>query len=295
MLVNMKEMLQRASAGNYAVAAPNVNTELDARAAIEAAEELNAPIILDVVFTANPDIVTFGRILTDLANQSRVPVAVNLDHGGKFEHAILAIKGGFSSIMADRSTLPYEENVAQVKELARIAHAAGCTIEAELGHVGQGDNYEADRNAGLTQPDEAVKYIEDTGIDCLAVAIGTAHGAYTSKPYLDFDRLAEIKKATNNFPLVLHGSSGTGDENLRKVCQMGINKVNVSNDLMRRACDTVCSADLTGNGAYTLWDVAKKGYKSRLMELIEVFGSVGKAYVPECKGIGSGSIIMSEK
>lgn len=137
MLVNMKEMLQRASAGNYAVAAPNVNTELDARAAIEAAEELNAPIILDVVFAANPDIVTFGRILTDLANQSRVPVAVNLDHGGKFEHAILAIKAASPPSWPTAPPSP----MRRMWRRSRSWPASPMRLAAplsELGHVGQG-------------------------------------------------------------------------------------------------------------------------------------------------------------
>lgn len=252
MLVTMKEILDRANAGNYGVAAPNVMSELDARVSLEAAEELNAPLILGVFHGHPADMVFFGSYLTRLADQAKVPVAINLDHGRTMEHIITAIRGGFTSVMIDKSTLPYDENVAAVKKVVEIAHAVGISVEAELGHVGQGDNYDEDRDAALTDPAEAKRYIEETGVDCLAVAVGTAHGAYAGTPYLDFDRLQEIKKITGA-PLVLHGGSGTGDENLRKACAMGINKVNVCNDLMRTACDTILAADTSGNGAYQGW------------------------------------------
>ena len=183
MLVTMKEILDRASAENYGVAAPNVGTELDARCALEAAEELNAPIILDVGFSANPDIVFYGSFLTRLAEYSTVPVAINLDHGGSYEEVMMALRAGFTSVMVDRSVLPYEENVKEVSEIVKIAHAMGVSVEAELGHVGQGDNYAVDgkyrfdRSAGSENNTS-----KNTGVDMLAVAVGTAHGAYVGTP-----------------------------------------------------------------------------------------------------------------
>ena len=295
MLLTMKAILDRASEGNYAVAAPNVSTELDARAALEAAEELNAPLILDVGYRANPDIVFFGSYLTRLADMSCVPVAINLDHGATYHHAMMALRAGFTSVMVDRSQAPYEQNVAEVKEVVKIAHTMGASVEAELGHVGQGSNYAADRAAALTDPQQAKKFIEDTGIDCLAVSIGTAHGAYTGTPHLEFDLLAEIKKVTK-YPLVLHGGSGTGEENLRKACSMGINKVNVANDLMRGACDTVTAADLSGNGAYKLMGLVREGYKQALKTCIEIYGSVGKAWPVGPQGlVKAKELSMEEK
>ncbi len=294
MLVTMKEILDRANAENYGVAAPNVATELDARVAVEAAEELNAPLILDVAYGATADIVFLGYYLVRLAQESSVPIAINLDHGKDFHQAMMALRAGFTSVMVDRSVLPYEENVAEVKDIVRIAHEMGVSVEAELGHVGQGDNYDEDRAAALTDPQQAKKYIEATGIDCLAVAVGTAHGAYVGTPKLEFELLQEIKKVTG-FPLVLHGGSGSGDENLRKACQLGINKVNVANDLMRGACDEILGADLSGNGAYGLWGLAQAGYKKRLKELIEIFGGKGKAWTPAAKGISKANIVMEEK
>lgn len=285
MLVTMKEILDRASEGNYAVAAPNISTELDSRAAIEAAEELNAPLILDIAFGMTPDIVFLLSYLRRLADMARVPVAINLDHGKNYHEVMMALRAGCTSVMADRSQAPYEQNVAEVKEIVKIAHEMGASVEAELGHVGQGDNYAVDGVSALTEPEQAKKFIEDTGIDCLAVAIGTAHGAYKGTPKLDFDRLAEIKKATNHFPLVLHGGSGSGEENLRKACSMGINKVNVCNDLLRGACDMITSADLSGNGAYALWNLTREGYKQALKKCIDIYGGVGKAWTPEVKGL----------
>ena len=213
--------------------------------------------------TANPDIVFYGSFLTRLADASSVRLRINLDHGGSYEEVMSALRAGFTSIMVNRSVLPYEENVKEVSEIVKIAHAMGVSVEAELGHVGQGDNYAVDGKTALTDPEEAKKYIEETGVDMLAVAIGTAHGAYVGTPKIHFDRLQEIKKVTGDFPLALHGGSRfQGDENLRKVCQMGINKVNVCNDLMRAACDTVTAADLSGNGAYGLWGLIQKGWKA---------------------------------
>ena len=287
MLVTMKEILDRASKGNYAVGAPNVVCELDARAYIEAAEELNSPLILDVDYVANPDMETFGKILRQLAMQSSVPIAINLDHGADFTQVYAAIQAGFTSVMLDRSAEPDEKNIADCKYVVDVCHQLGITVEAEFGHVGQADNYEADRPA-LTDPKAAVEFVKATCVDCLAVAIGTAHGAYPrgKKPYLDFDRLVEIKNALGqDFPLVLHGSSGTDIEDVRKVCAMGINKVNIANDLCRAACDAVLNGDFEGNKVYDIWEVAKQGTKKKMKQMIEVYGSVNKAWTPEFKGL----------
>lgn len=285
MLVSMKEMLDRANEENYAVAAPVVQTELNARAAIKCAEHLNAPIILLVPLIFDYDVDLFGRYLKQLAEAATVPVVVNHDHGSDYESALECIRAGFSSIMVDRSTLPFEENVAQVKELVKAAHAVGVSVEAELGHVGMANDYQDDGNQALTEPEQAAKFIEETGIDCLAVAIGTAHGAYNQgqKPYLDFERLKEIKKATKNFPLVLHGGSGTGDEGLSKVSKMGINKVNIGCELFSASIEELENTDTSGNGAYGLANILEAGYSKRLSHYIQVLGSEGKAWTSQKK------------
>lgn len=283
MLVTMKEILNRANKENYAVPAPVVQTEFNARTAIKCAEEMNSPIILLVPLIFDYDVDLFGRYLKALAEAAAVPVAINHDHGSDFESAVACIKAGFSSIMVDRSELPFEENVAQVKELVKVAHAAGVSVEAELGHVGNANNYEIDRDAALTEPELAKKFIDETDVDCLAVAIGTAHGAYNKgqKPYLDYERLEQIKNATGNFPLVLHGGSGTGDEGLSKVAKMGINKVNIGCELFASAIEAVKTADTDGNGAYGFANIIEEGYGSRVKHFIKVLGSEGKAWKSE--------------
>ena len=293
MLITMKEILDHANKENYAIAAPNVSSEIDARAALEVAEELNSPIILDIAIVSTPDLVFAGRYISELCRMAKVPVALNLDHGTHLRQTIYAIRGGFTSVMIDRSMLPYEENVAEVKEVVRVAHSIGISVEAELGHVGSGMDEDASKKM-LTEPEMAARFIEETGIDCLAVAIGTAHGTYKETPKLDFDRLVKIKEACGEFPLVLHGSSGSGDDNIRKACQMGINKVNIANELFQGACKRLLAADLSGNGAYELWNLAKEGYKETLRNRMQLYGCKGKAWQVESAGVGSGEICLNE-
>lgn len=277
MLVSMKEILNRAHNEHYGVPATEVDNEHNVRACIEAAEEMQSPIILLNPFPANPDIQYLGRIATDLASKAAVPVAVCQDHGATFEEAIWAIRAGFTDIMVDRSSLAYDENVSQVKELTRIAHAVGVNVEAELGHVGVGENYAVDGISNFTDPDEAVRFVAETGVDALAVAVGTAHGIYKGEPRLQFDLLAELREKVS-VPLVLHGGSGTGDENLAKACECGICKVNLANDLYRAAIEELVSQDLSGNQVYALYPLLAAGYKNKVMHFMTVTGSKGKAW-----------------
>lgn len=291
MLISMNEILQHANAHHYAVAAPNVCWELEARAVIEAAEMMNAPLILDIAFALHPDPIFLGSYLTRLADESNVPIAINQDHGGKFSEAIACIRGGFTGIMVDRSQLPFEENVAQVKELTRIAHSVGVSVEAELGHVGEAQIYDPTDKSSFTKPAEAMRFVEETGIDSLAVAIGSAHGLYKGTPKLDFDLLKEIKEIVK-IPLVLHGGSGTGDENLRKACTMGINKVNVFSELAMNAYSEVRNADTSKEPPYMLFNHIQDGFRNRLCELIEVFGSKDKNWSGRTKGIRGKQVIF---
>ena len=299
MLVSMKDILVRASKGNYAVAAPNVGTELDARAAIEVAEEINSPIILDVAYSATPDIQFYGHMLADLARQSKVPVAINLDHGGSYEQCIAAVRAQFTSVMIDRSSESYEKNVADTAEVVKMAHAVGVSVEAELGHVGQGSNAEEDTKSHLTEPEEVVKFVEATGVDMLAVAIGTAHGAYPKGfvPKLDYERLDEIKKAVGpDFPLVLHGSSGAPDDALKHVCSHGINKVNIANDLFNAITANLNALQLEGQAAYGVWTEIVNGFKGKLRHMmVDIYCSAGQAWVPECEGLTGTLESMEEK
>lgn len=289
MLVTMKEILDRASKENYGVAAPNVTCELDTRAFIEAAEELQAPVIIDIAEPACKDMYFLGHLVRKLAQQSNVPVAVNLDHGEDMAQIYRAIQAGFTSVMLDKSSASFEENARQVRDVVEIAHAVGISVEAELGHVGQAAQYDIDRDAALTRVEDAVKFVEYTGVDCLAVAIGTAHGIYPDGfiPYLDFDRLVELKQATKNLPLVLHGSSGTDNESLSKACSLGINKININGDLCKAAAEALKKTNFSGNNVYNVYNIARDAAKEKLMELIKVYGSEGKAWIKKPKGLGT--------
>lgn len=295
MLVTMKEILDRAAAENYGVAAPNIFSDLDARAFVEAAEELNSPLILDVAFMIK-DKYHIGYIARELARNSSVPIAINLDHGATMDHLYESIQAGFTSVMYDRSMLPFEEGAKQVKAAVEVAHSLDISVEAELGHVGDADNYTIDRDAALTDPAEAVKFIEMTGVDCLAVSIGSAHGIYPEGviPILDLDRLAAIKKETNNFPLVLHGSSGTLDDELKKACSMGINKINICGELLQAEIEAIKKYDFTGNKAYDIYNVMRSALKSKLKEKIKLYGSEGKAWIAIPKGLDKRENNMEE-
>jgi fructose-bisphosphate aldolase, class II len=277
MLVKISEILKRAKQEAYGVPALAAVDELTCRACIEAAEQMNSPLILLCMDNGNKDMNYYGRIMNDFAVRTKIPMATTFDHSMTFESALRGIRAGFNTIMVDRSQLPYEENVAQVKEIVRIAHAVDVEVEAELGHVGIGENYAIDGVSCLTIPDEAVKFAAETGVDCLAVAIGTAHGAYKSEPKLRFELLKELAQKVP-VPLVLHGGSGTGDENLMKACKEGICKVNVANDLYRGAYNLVVSDGMAGNRAYNLLSVLSDGYRETAVHFMKVLGSMGKAF-----------------
>ena len=200
MLVSMKDILQHAHKHNYAVMAVNsINMEM-ARAVISAAEEEHSPIIVQMgpgQIGKHAHLTEIVPLVKELAERASIPVALNLDHGGKLEDMVTAIHNGFTSLMIDASSYPYEENVKRTSVVCALAHPHGICVEAELGHVGQaadGDNSKVDL---YTNVEEAKKFVEDTGCDALAVAIGTAHGDYPKGyvPELNFERLAELKKA----------------------------------------------------------------------------------------------------
>lgn len=193
-----------------------------------------------------------------------------------------ARQGQDIDIMVDRSMLEFEQNIKEVEELCRIAHALGKPVEAELGHVGTGMQYEIDRDAALTEPSKAAEFVERTGCDFLAVAIGTAHGKYSGTPYLDFERLEEITKEIN-IPLVLHGGSGTGDDNLAKVARSGISKINICTDLVEEGNKYLqegfdaTSYQLCNMRALKTLAPFYAGWKDKVEYYMDLFGSTGKA------------------
>lgn len=277
MLVSLSEMLGRAKDGHYGVPAISAANEVTLRASIETAEKVNSPIIILTGYYFTDAVNYYNRMVEDFAHQASVPVVAMWDHSSDFKQSMRGIRAGFGSIMVDRSSLPYEQNVAETKEMVRIAHAVDIAVEAELGHVGVGENYAVDGVNALTVPEEAVSFVKETGCDCLAVAIGTAHGVYKGEPKLHFDLLEELAEKVP-VPLALHGGSGTGDENISKACRKGIAKVNVANELMRACYDALQADGMEGNNIYKFWPVLEKGYREKCAHIFEVCGSAGKAW-----------------
>lgn len=278
MLVSMKEILLHAQEGHYGVVSASMQSEGNMKAAIRAAEELNSPIILNHRYDRfDDDFEFYADIAKERARRTHVPVAINQDHGSTYEQAIRAIHAGYTGIMVDRSTLSYEENVRQVAELVKVAHACGVTVESELGSMAYGYEAEGVAKAGMTDPAQVADFIERTGIDCLAVCIGNRHGIYHGEPHIDFEVLEACRNAANGVPLVLHGGSGTGDENLSKACQMGVCKINVGTALRLNARDRFLEKSAN---QYHLdyWRIMDAGYQEEIMRHMKVFGSVGKAW-----------------
>lgn len=228
-LVKMKDLLRRAEEKNIGCGAFSVGNMEMVRGAIRAAEELDTPIILQIaeVRLKNSPLHLMGPMMVQAAKESKVDVAVHLDHGLTFETVDKALELGFTSVMLDASTLPFEENIARVKAVVEKARKYGATVEAELGLVGGSEDGSCDHGIRCTDPDDAVVYARETGIDALAVAIGNAHGNYPVAPTLAFDVLEKIHEKVD-IPLVLHGGSGITDKDFQRAISLGIRKVNIA-------------------------------------------------------------------
>ncbi|HWQ80026.1 MAG TPA: class II fructose-bisphosphate aldolase [Anaerovoracaceae bacterium] len=292
MLVTMKELLEHARMNKYGVAAANVFNDRTVRASFQVADSLKAPLIIACTpFVELEELAYMAAFYEKKYPKARI--ALNLDHGQSYDHAMRAIRCGFTSVMIDKSTLPYEENVREVKEVVKAAHSVGVTVEAELGHVGKGAEYEQTRDSGLTRREEAVSFVEETGVDCLAVAVGTSHGVYKGTPNLNFELLADLRNLLQ-IPLVLHGGSNTGDENLKKTIDLGIQKINLSTDLstgffegvyrFARETGEIVNAEgtVTYEGNRTVLanqalEAGTRGWETMLRHYVTVFDSAGKA------------------
>lgn len=228
-LVKMKDLLRCAEEKNIGCGAFSVGNMEMVRGAIRAAEELDTPIILQIaeVRLKNSPLHLMGSMMVQAAKEAKVDVAVHLDHGLTFETVDKALELGFTSVMLDASTLPFEENIARVKAVVEKARKYGATVEAELGLVGGSEDGSCDHGIRCTDPDDAVVYARETGIDALAVAIGNAHGNYPVAPTLAFDVLEKIHEKVD-IPLVLHGGSGITDKDFQKAISLGIRKVNIA-------------------------------------------------------------------
>ena len=275
MLVTLNDVLPRARRDGYAVGLFNtVDLEM-AKGVLEAAETLRAPVIIGTaeVLLPSASLPDLASILLPLAKAATVPVVVHFDHGLTEEKTKEAIALGFSSVMYDCSTLDFEGNMRAAAEMAAYAHAHGCSIEAELGHVG---------DAAVTQPEDAYTKVEDaerfvaaTGCDALAIAVGTAHGAYKFKPKLDFDRIALIRSRIGQ-PLVLHGGSGLSDDDFRRAIARGIAKVNIFTDLNVAAAKAAHDAWQEGIGLTEIMPRVTEAVRDATMTKMRLFGCAGR-------------------
>lgn len=273
MLVTSKEMFEKAREGGYAIPAPNFIDLESLRWHVETAEKLNVPLILPLAEAHIGENITLedaALVGKKYAAAARVPVALHLDHGTDPEIIKKAVDLGFTSVMIDASMESFEENVRRTKEIIAYAHARGAVVEAEIGHVGAGENYENhdESDSQYTTVEEARRFVEETGVDSLAISIGTAHGMYKGIPEINFDRLKEIAAAIDT-PLVLHGGSSSGDENLKKCAVNGISKINIFSDLLAAAMKALEEAP--PKTYLDVKELSKKGMQDCLEHYYSVF------------------------
>ena len=278
MLVNLDYVLKKAQKEHYAVGLFNTTDSDMLEAAISAAEELNSPIIIGTAEVLLP----FGELkliapsVIAAAKRAKVPVVVHYDHGLTFDRCMEALQLGFSSIMFDGSAGDADKNIEDTRQIVKIAHSLGATVEGEIGHVGQassGDNTVSD---SYTTVKEAEDFIAATGVDALAIAIGTAHGAYKQKPCLDLNRLKEIRAAVDT-PLVLHGGSGLSDDDFRNSIRDGIAKMNIFTDLCLAGNAAMEKGIKDGLDYLSIRNLKVEYIKEAVKNKIRLFGSENKA------------------
>ncbi len=279
-LVSIFDELKKAQAGGYAIPCFDTFEMHGALGILDAAEEKRAPVMIGL-YTAmfdrpNP------RALTDyvraLAEESTMPVSILLDHGASLAHCVRALHIGFTDVMYDGSKLPFAENVATTRTVVQVAHAVGAAVEAELGHVGVGNNYSefGAQGKGFTDPDLVERFVAETGVDFLAIAIGTAHGLYDGEVNLALDLLAEIR-ARVDIPLVLHGGSGLSDAQFRAVAAGGIQKINIFTNLAvesRRLLLQEARSETASLASMTAQ--IRAAFRAECSRLFDVFGATNR-------------------
>lgn len=284
MLVTGKDILAHADKEGYAVGAFNINNMEIIQSIVNAAVELDSPVILQasqgaIKYAGIEFITSLGKLV---AETYHIPIALHLDHGTDFEEIMKCIRYGFSSVMIDASKYPLDENIRITKEIVRIAHSVGVSVEAELGKLGGVEEHiiVSQDEAIYTDPEEARIFVEETGIDSLAIAVGTAHGVYKGEPKIDFDRIAKIDSLVD-VPLVLHGSSGVPYSTLEKAVQLGIRKINIDTDIrssFAKAIGSFVNANPNEIDPRKILGPAREAMTEVVKEKIKVFGSVGKAW-----------------
>ena len=278
MLVNLNDVLKNAQKEHYGVGLFNTTDTDMLEAVISAAEELRSPVILGTAEVLLPygELKLIAPSIKAAAERASVPVVMHYDHGLTFDRCIEALKLGFSSVMFDGSAGEYEENLAKTREIVKIAHSFGASVEGEIGHVGQADSGDNLLTDMYTTPDEAEAYVKATGVDALAVAIGTAHGVYKTKPMLNLERLREIKERIDT-PLVLHGGSGLADDDFKNTIKNGIAKVNIFTDLCL-AGNKAMQSGIEQNLEYlAIRNLKVETIKEAVKQKMLIFGSQNKA------------------
>lgn len=276
MLVNLDQVLLPAKRGGYAIGLFNTCNMEEMRGVLAAAEETKMPVIIGTAEILLPycPLENLIDLLIPAAKRASVPVVVHYDHGLTYERCEQALRGGFSSVMYDCSGDDYEENVRKLADMVRLAHLFGATVEGELGKIGgsEGSNEaEGVPESYYTDPLQAKDFVERTGVDALAVAVGTAHGAYKFKPKLDFERIRTIASLIPT-PLVLHGGSGLSDQDFRKAISCGISKINIFTDLDTAAARAAGRSFADGKTALTkmMPDIVD-GVRAEVVKKIRLF------------------------
>ncbi|QSZ27045.1 class II fructose-1,6-bisphosphate aldolase [Aceticella autotrophica] len=282
MLVTGIDLLSKAHKDGYAVGAFNTSNLEITQAIVEAAEEMKSPAIVEVSEGGLKygGIEVISAIVRTLAQKASVPIALHLDHGTDFNIVMKCLRYGWTSVMMDASKLPLEENIEVTKNVVKIAHGMGVSVEAEIGKIGgTEDNVTVtEREAAMTDPAEAYKFAKETGVDYLAISIGTAHGPYKGEPKLDFDRLKTIKGMLN-MPLVLHGASGVPADSIERAVSLGINKINIDTDIRQaftaRLRDII-DKDKVVYDPRKILGPCKEAMKEVVMNKMKLFGSAGR-------------------
>lgn len=279
MLVNMRDLLADAQQGNYAVGSFSVANMEMVLGVLKAAEELSAPVILQIaeVRLKQSPLEIIGPLMVAAAENASTPVAVHFDHGKTLEKIGQALDIGFTSVMFDGSHLPLDENIAMTNEVIAMAQDYDASVEAEIGCVGGSEDGSEDIAINCTKPEDAVRFEEETGVDALAIAIGNAHGNYKSTPKLRFDILEQVEQMTHT-PLVLHGGTGILPEDFVKCSKIGIKKINIATATFDMVENTVrqCYNDASINGYYDLQSAEIEGAYQNARKHILIFGTDGK-------------------
>lgn len=288
--MTLEELLKEAEMEKRAVGAFNVPNMECLRGVIQAAEDLNVPVIIQHA-EVHENLITIeeiGPLMVAYAKNAKVPVAVHLDHGASLTACLKAIKLGFTSIMYDASLKDYETNVKETSELVKIAHSVNVSVEAELGEmtnsaIAGGEGRESSLsdfgNADLfTNPKQAEEFIEATKVDCLAISFGTVHGKYMFEPKLDFERIAEIRSTTQKKPLVMHGGSGVSEEDYRKAISQGIRKINYYTYMNIAAGDALKKKVINNSSTEIFFDelslLATDAIKENVIQALKIFNGL---------------------